>query len=511
MPFFPAFSAEASPSRPVWLFPVLGLALGVRLFLAFTARLPLHPDETMQYLEQGYRLVHGYGLIPWEYVYGVRSWLIPLFIAAILAPVQAAGFDEPGLYAAFVQIVFCLISLSLPVGVYRLAQALAGERVAILAFLLGCFWHHFAFLAHKPMPDVLSTYTLIWVCVLMFRPPTLRTLVLFGALSSLTLVLRYQLVPVVGLLHLVALVMLRRRYLPVLLATLAVIGAAGFLDSVFWGSFLWSFTENFRMNFSHDLASTFGREDIGFFAREFLGQTWGLIVPAIAGAIAILRRSWPLALALAAGVGAFHVPEHKEFRFLFWLLPFVVIALALLPELVRQYASQRLAVGTILVLFLWAGTASLAYYAAYAGMVPYATENRDRFALFGVLAREPHLTGVEVRAPSVPWWTTGGYYMLGKPVPIRFAGWPREDGRPPDVEHVSHLVLEDDAMPAPGEDFVEVDRIGRFSIWRNRRPTLKVELSAEDLLAPLPFEEKPGTGICETAGNCFPELPKARR
>ena len=35
------------------------------------------PDEVFQYLEQAHRLVFHVGLVPWEYVLGIRNWLIP--------------------------------------------------------------------------------------------------------------------------------------------------------------------------------------------------------------------------------------------------------------------------------------------------------------------------------------------------------------------------------------------------------------------------------------------------
>ena len=46
-----------------------------------------HPDETIQYLEQAHRIVFGYGVVPWEFRYFIRSWLIPL----LLVPPMALG------------------------------------------------------------------------------------------------------------------------------------------------------------------------------------------------------------------------------------------------------------------------------------------------------------------------------------------------------------------------------------------------------------------------------------
>src|SRR5690349_10899391 len=68
---------SAQPSRTTWkMLPlVLALAFLVRAALGLTTQAIVHPDAIFQYLEQGHRLAFGNGIIPWEYVYGIRSWI----------------------------------------------------------------------------------------------------------------------------------------------------------------------------------------------------------------------------------------------------------------------------------------------------------------------------------------------------------------------------------------------------------------------------------------------------
>ena len=40
-----------------------------------------HPDEIYQTQEQAHRLVYGYGIVPWEFRDGVRSWILPGLLA----------------------------------------------------------------------------------------------------------------------------------------------------------------------------------------------------------------------------------------------------------------------------------------------------------------------------------------------------------------------------------------------------------------------------------------------
>lgn len=62
-----------------------GMALALLALIAFTLRLaPVlafpsidYPDEIFQTIEQAHQLVFGYGVVPWEFEYGSRSWMLP--------------------------------------------------------------------------------------------------------------------------------------------------------------------------------------------------------------------------------------------------------------------------------------------------------------------------------------------------------------------------------------------------------------------------------------------------
>ena len=88
---------EARTGRRWWRLPMifwLVLAVGVALrIIAFNPYAAHHPDESIQYLEQAHRLVFGYGVVPWEFRYFIRSWLIPLGLAG---PMQVGEWIAPG-------------------------------------------------------------------------------------------------------------------------------------------------------------------------------------------------------------------------------------------------------------------------------------------------------------------------------------------------------------------------------------------------------------------------------
>ena len=126
--------------EPVWrLFPfVLALAFAVRAAVALFGDFLLHPDEVIQYLEPAHRAAFGNGIGYWEQFPGARPWLLPGFIAGLLTGFAAIGWDQPAWYVPAIKLVFCLISLGIPAGMYFFARRSFGEasvRVALLAVL----------------------------------------------------------------------------------------------------------------------------------------------------------------------------------------------------------------------------------------------------------------------------------------------------------------------------------------------------------------------------------------
>ena len=81
--------------KPVWLW--LGLCVAIlapRAYLAVHDQGVIWADEIFQTLEQGHRLAFGYGLVPWEYQSGARSWLLPGVIGGFMKLLAKLGLDQ---------------------------------------------------------------------------------------------------------------------------------------------------------------------------------------------------------------------------------------------------------------------------------------------------------------------------------------------------------------------------------------------------------------------------------
>ena len=311
-------------ARPWRYLPlVLALAFAVRAGVALSGDFVLHPDEIMQYLEPAHRLVFGSGVVFWEYFYGARSWLVPGLVAAVLALFDALGLDEPRWYVAGVKLAFCTISLAIPAGMYFFARGHFGEAAARAALVAGAFWYELVGFAHKPLTEFVATAPLMALLALTVRPAEVaRTQAVWpaAALAILAGAIRLQYVPIAALLLGIVLMRTAKRMRLVLIAAGLVL-AVGIFDAVAWdGRPFHSYVTNVLYNLI--LGSMRAGESPPWQYLEWLVLAGGgLGVLCIAGA-AWRPGRYGLLLALIALTLAMHsVQSHKEYRFVFAVVP----------------------------------------------------------------------------------------------------------------------------------------------------------------------------------------------
>jgi len=412
----------------------LALAWAARVAVALTGDFILHPDEIFQYYEPAHGLVYGSAIYTWEIAAGARSFLIPGFIAGLLYVIDFLGYGEPIHYVPAVKVVFCTISLALPVSMYFIARNLWSERAGVMAFLFGCFWYEFVGFAHKPLSDMLSCYaamaSIAFACA---RGRTPTTLALSGLMAALTIGLRWQ----VGIMLVPFALMLlgdlgRRRRRDYVLAGLAGMAIVGVLDHLAWGGIFHSIylniVSNLEVNPLIDAdAQASAIHYLLWMAWASAGAFWVVVVLALRD----WRRYAPLLALLAIFLATHSLLIHKEYRFAFpWLPLWVMIAADLSARLAGRLEKAR---ANPLAALGGAGAAAAAISAfGISNALPYQDDLYEDYSLsefrVSFLERDPHLELylrlsqdeslgglLEVARPHA---STGGFYYLHRKVAL---------------------------------------------------------------------------------------------
>ena len=499
----------APPDERPWKFllPVLALAFVTRAAIALSGDFVLHPDEIMQYLEPAHRLVFGNGVTYWEFFYGARSWLVPGLVAGILKLFDIVGLGQPFWYVGGVKLVFCAISLLIPAGMYFFARWHFGESAARVSLLVGAFWYELVGFAHKPMTEFVATALLVSLLALCMRPAPdrLRVVLTAAVLAVLVAAIRVQYAPLA--LIVLGLFFLRTgKKMQLVLAAATLFVAVGVFDAITWdGGLFHSYVVNIRVNLAlGDLRA--GESPAWQFLYWLLIANMGLVALCV---LAVLQdpRRYGLLLALIALTLLIHSTQsHKEYRFIFVVIPLWLLIGADIMVWFASRASKgrlRMSLGpTSLVLAASFAAVSLAgilnalpyqarVYQAYSretGIVGFLRNQDPIFAAYRYLASAPGVTAVW--QVDRAYFNTPSYYYLHWKIPLYAGGTSFllfSDSEKSQLEaitsSVSHIVSADPATFVPGysvEKTFGTIRILRrdadepaIRLWQEYAPTFK--------------------------------------
>jgi hypothetical protein len=402
---------------------LLGLVLRILGFVA-EPRI-LNPDETFQYFEQAHRLVFGSGLLPWEFLIGIRSWLLPGVIAGIMEVTKSVS-DSPLAYIDLTRLLASIVSLSVVFVGFRVAQRRYGLWAAVLTGGFAAVWFDAIWFASAIMTEVLAAHVALlgyWLAEGTLSEGRVsagwdrRRLAAAGACSGLAVCLRYQYVPA-----LFAMAAWQNRLtwprwgwliaggLPVLLL------GSGLLDWLTFGAPFQTMWLNFSLNTTLGVASSMGSEPPKFYLDYLTVTLLPLAIPLLLGVAAAPA----LAIGALVTVLMHMAIPHKEARFIYLAIAIAPIliglgAARLLEPLARRRAvaaTMTLAAGAVL-----AAGAALSAWDAFAGpLTPRWAFQRATVQVFLAARDTPGLCGLGVR--EVPMFGTGGYTYLHRDVPL---------------------------------------------------------------------------------------------
>lgn len=410
--------AVASPPavsvRPFAALLLVGLA--VRVPVAWFSTGIIHPDEHQQYIEQGFRVAHGYGAVFWEQERGMRHPLLPTLIGGLLLACDRVGVTDPHAQAAAVRLSVALASFG---AIAYLAWTLfrGGQRVAalVLAFLLAASVD-LAFMHARVLSE--SAAAVAVALALAFWP---RRPLLSGLCLGLTITFRLQAVPfAAGLWCVAALAGWKngtcRPTLRLTIGMIVTVLAGGLHDLAFHGRLFHSAVANLTAQWVEGGADQFGLCPWWHYLVQGTAQLLRVSVFGLALFLWGLRCRPDLAWAGFLFVLAHSLIGHKEMRFLWPLAPAVALLLAVAVE--DLYRRGLLARPWVLGLL---AASVLGASAARAPMVQWS-EPLYAASAWGLaeVGRHDDVTGVAV--VGVPRWLCANSFYLRRPVSIECAG-----------------------------------------------------------------------------------------
>jgi GPI mannosyltransferase 3 len=408
-------------TRPALVLPAM-LCIGFALRVGVSVLRPhvLFFDETIQYFEQAHRLAFGSGIIPWEFVEGIRSWLLPALIAVVMT-VSSWFSDNPMVYVGAVRALCAGFSLVVIVTAYRLADRRFGRTGAIVAGGFCVIWFDLIYFAPSVMTEVLAAHSAILGLYFGESQQTKRRAYWVGVLIGMAICLRYQYAP--PLLLAVAWQWRRAQDIWAWLfmgLMSALLPFSGVLDAITWGRAFQSIWLNFRFNSVFGIATAIGTEGPGYYF-SYLAVALTPFPLFVALAVIGARRFPALAIAAVATLLMHSALPHKEARFIYLTIAASPVLIGLgaaeaLAWLARRPDFARLAPsGPVIFLGI---SAALSCFIASGPLAARWSFQRGTVHAFLAAHDVPDLCGLRVR--DMPSWRSGGYTYLNRDVPLVF-------------------------------------------------------------------------------------------
>ena len=405
-----------------WLLAaILALALGVRVYVIWTQQFVIHADETFQYLEQAHRLAFGDGVVPWEFIDGARSWLVPGIISGLMR--MAAWFsNDPLSYLRFIRLCAAAIALT-PVYIgFRLGQRTGGTIAAVLTGTLCAVWFELIYFAPLILTEVFSTHAALWALYLNITGERPKRLAWAGALFALAICLRVQNGPAL----LGAMLWLNRadwrRWRWLIAGGLPVaLALGGVLDTVTLGLPFQSIWLNIYRNIWQGVGASNGLEPIIYYPH-WIWWMWryALIIAVFAAAGAVRVPALAIAAAITLAVHSFI--GHKEYRFIYLALAVMPIlagiGMAWLSEWLSRFLKGRPGPGYVAAALLASAAAVSCYAGTHDVVARRWSQGRPRVQALLAAHAQADLCGLGIKELAM--FDSGGYAYLHRDVPLFF-------------------------------------------------------------------------------------------
>jgi phosphatidylinositol glycan class B len=412
---------------------VFAVAFAARLLPVFAFPGINHPDEVFQTLEQAHRLVFGTGLVPWEFVYGTRSWVLPGALAGLMMLTSPFG-DGPNCYMPIIGSALAALGAASALCAFLWGRRFFGTAGGVIAGIFTAVWIDSVYFGPRALSDSVAAHVL--VIGLYANAPgqpkaiTWRRAAVAGALLSLAASLRVQLLPAIALTGLWGMfTTLRYQRLAFLGSGLSIGLLYGAVDGFTWSYPFEALWRNVAANLYYGVQTKYGVLPWYWYLSALLKYWTGLGAAMLALCLIGGRRlPQPFVAALLIAV-TYSLFGHKEFRFIYPAVLLAVIVSGIgFAQLVSWISealqdrgwSRRRAVIAPSAMAL--AVVVLTQLALANGSEPYHRlwkRGRDMILASRYVARLGAVCGIGVL--DVYWADTGGYAAFHHAVPFYWA------------------------------------------------------------------------------------------
>ncbi|HXG99358.1 MAG TPA: hypothetical protein VNI79_02955 [Sphingomicrobium sp.] len=398
-----------------WLILLTGIGLRLVAFNAYSAH---HPDEAMQYLEQAHRLVFGYGVVPWEFRYSIRSCLIPL---ALAGPMQIGEWLAPNtsLYLVLPRALIAGLNFSPVIAAWYLG-ARSSRRHAIVAMAVAAVWVECVLFSVQTLSESMAVACFLPAAVLLRRDAGTARIAAAGFLLALAGLLRFQFAPSIAVYALIIAGRDMRMWKGLLIGGLPVVAGGAAIDWAMGLSPYQWIAENYVQNIDAGRMRRIGgvAHWTYFFEME---RWWGPAAPFILlTSLLAGKRYRPLLVAALVNILFHQFIGHKEWRYVWLSMQIAVVlsaigsvnlvAMTLFGKRIRRPDGPATTVALIL---LW-GSISLTLASSDAYRFHWRT-NGEASRLAAFAGRDPRVCGL---AGSRHRNVELGYAFVHRPIPV---------------------------------------------------------------------------------------------
>ncbi|XP_066540969.1 GPI mannosyltransferase 3 [Hoplias malabaricus] len=414
-------SHQDQPGHGFFGVNVLVLSVIFRLVNCFLVQTSFVPDEYWQSLEISHRMVFKYGYETWEWKEGIRGYSYPLIFALIYKILDLLNYDSVRLLILLPRVLQSLLAAFADAKLYDFVWKLENPEVAKWTYFCQlCSWFTWYCCTRTITNSMETTLTILALCYYPLDGTRLHNSWKYLLLVSLAVVVRPTALIVWFplLLHHLwheenKLKLITQQGLPVAALTLLF---STLIDCIFYGKWIFVQWNFLKFNVLHNVGEFYGTHPWHWYLTQGFVVIIGPHLPLfLHGCSLSSKRNRILLFSTVWTLLVYSFLAHKEFRFIYPVLPFCMIFCGL--SLVKLHSWRKSAAAALVVLNL--------IPALYTGLV----HQRGVLDVMGHLQHLCDTTELQSSpAPDVlflmPCHSTPLYSHLHCPIKLRFLECP---------------------------------------------------------------------------------------